>query len=321
MAATINNFIAALLDPKELLHSLSGATPLRDGEGRVVVSRTKHFADATIEWHQKRYLLSMPLSRHASTMAQYATVKLRALRSTRILEYRMLPDEMSYLDSRGMLRTSELLLQEIPQGESLAKVAQSTPQEQLREQIDALEHELCRLSWSHNNLKAENIILSTADGKLHPTRLHYSTTESSTLEISNSFDTLRSEISSIIGQSLHRSEALYEEPQEAQYGYQYVGNPFEGMCVAESNSGYGYIDSQGSELIPPQYIWAADMREGRAEVETQSGMGLINNKGEYIIDPIYKIVEFNPTTGQSRAKVADGDWRLFDYEGREVVEG
>ncbi len=311
MAATITNFISALHTPSNVLKTLFEA---RTEEG-ASVSRTTEFAEATILWHSKRYLLSMPLTTHALRAAQRSAVVLRTLRSSRLSELTVLPDEMEYLDSRHELCRCDLLLQELPAGEPLCDCIERLEAHDLFHALDRLEAEFKRLSLSLPNLKAENVIV--ADGELYPTRLQYAAIDSEAS--AREFAALREYISLTLNTSAQPYESCEAQPQNALYGYRSVGNPFEGMCVAESHHGYGYISDQGEEIIPPSYLWAGDMREGRAEVETPQGMGLIDAQGNYIIEPRYQIVEFDPRTGLSHVKLND-EWSWLDYEGREVVE-
>ncbi len=314
MAATITNFISALHTPSNYLKTLFEARVVQ-GEN---VRRTTEFAEATILWHSKRYLLSMPLTTQALRSAQRSAVMLRTLRSSRLGELSVLSDEMEYFDSRHELCRCDLLLQELAAGGPLCDCIEGLVAQDLFRSLDRLEAEFKRLSLSLPNLKAENIIVA-ADGELYPTRLQYATMDSEAS--AEEFAALRQYISA----TLHVAEQPYEscesgalQPQNALYGYKSVGNPFEGMCVAESRHGYGYISDRGEEIIPPTYLWAGDMREGRAEVETEQGMGLIDAQGNYIIEPRYQIVEFDARTGLSRVKL-DDEWSWLDYEGREVV--
>ncbi len=322
MHVTITNFISALHAPSDYLQTLFEATI----ESSEKVSRTKDFADVFIEWHDKRYLLSLPLSEQALRKAQAATVKLRSLRSTMLLDYRTLPDELNYIDSRGTLHNADLLLQEVPAGKLLYNCINTMKAQPLNRAIDRLENELKRLKLSLPNLKAENIIVAE-DGQLYPIRLHYATLNS---ECSPEIDCLRSfvtetlhldpEAIEYVNKNIESTKGENEEkinPLNALYGYKSVGNPFEGMCVAENQEGYGYIGTDGQEIIPPKYLWAGDMREGRAEVETTEGMGLIDAQGNYIIEPRYQIVDFDPNTGLSRVKQND-EWSTLDYQGRKV---
>ncbi len=316
MATTINNFISALAAPHNSMATLKDIEVELSDAGAPASSRTKHFVDARIAWHGKRYMLSMPLSDEALTLAQRAAVKLRLLRSPILLEYKILPREMSVMNSQGRLLEVDLLLEEIPSGAPLSSFTSAETALCLFDAIDDLEHEFKRLSLTHSNLKAENIIVGE-DFKLYPLRLHY-------VEVGgaprDSFDSLRNTVALAAG--LDTPQDCSAEPHNRHgehnpmLGYSYVGNPFEGLCVVRNTEGlYGYIDSEGAEQIAPRYLWAANMREGRAEVETEQGMGLIDIKGDYIVEPNNQIVEFDPDRVVVRVK-RNNEWTTLDYEGQ-----
>ncbi len=317
MAATINNFRSALTSPGDSFRSLGAITPQRDERGAVVVSRTTHFAEARVEYGSHYYLLSLPLTPQGASMAQRVAVALRQLRSTLLLEYRLLEGELLYLDGRGALTSCDLLLSQLPEGAlPLSERIGAIEPCDLFDSIAAMEEEFSRLSLVHSNLKIENIVVDDALN-LYPIRLHYASIGG---DCAAEMDALRREVCAVLGLEAPIASHISDrrEPKNALYGYLSVGNPFEGMCVAESDEGYGYVGTSGEEIIAPQYLWAGDMREGRAEVETPTGMGLIDAEGNYIIPPNYQIVEFDPRTTHSRAKRKDGTWVTFDYDGHEV---
>ncbi len=314
--ATINHFISALLSPLGSLNILRSAVAKRDNEGGVAISRTTHFADARIEWRGQSYLLSLPLTVQGASMAQRSSVRLRTMRSNLLLEYRVLPSEMSFVDSLGRPAQSDLLIEELPAGRELHQCIGELDPLRLYGAIDQLECEFARLTLSHSNLKMENLIIDE-DYTLYPLRLHYATLQE---ESNGEFDALRQAVAQRLCVECpppKGGDVRAKEPQpNKMYGYLNVGNPFEGLVVFQSQEGYGYLDAESGEVvIPPRYVWAGDMREGRAEVETGEGMGLIDAKGRYIIEPHYQIVEFDPRTGLSTVRKND-KWTTLDYEGR-----
>ncbi len=313
MAATINNFIAALDSPLDFLVGLSDLAARCDASGKVVVSRTKHFADAQIEWREERFLLSLPLTAEGLARAQQCAVKLRQKRSTILCDYRIEQGALTYIDACDTCRHADLLLEQLPANGTLLleRIARLDP-ERLLHAVDLLQCEMERLKIEHGNLKCENIFV-TDDYTLYPLRPHYAKFGGSNRA---EFAALRSEICAVLGvEPPAQSVAIaVSQPCNALFGYLEVDNPFEGMCVARNEEGYGYIDCEGHELIAPQFLWAGDMREGRAEVETSSGMGLIDNRGNFIIEPRYQIVEFDIKTGHSRVKSGQ-KWLTFDYNG------
>ncbi|MFR9532722.1 MAG: WG repeat-containing protein [Rikenellaceae bacterium] len=317
MAATINNFISTLSSPAKSLKSLGAITMQRDPTGSVAVSRTTYFAEVRVEFNSRSYLLSMPLCSQGADMARRVAIALRQLRSTMVLEYRVLEDELSYISSRGVLMHEDLLLAELPAGaKPLAEMIGSLDPNTLFSSINQMQAEFTRLELVHSNLKVDNIMVDNAM-RLYPIHLHYASVGG---DCSEEFDALRCEICATLGieNPIATYSSAIEAPKNALYGYLSVGNPFEGMCVAESDEGYGYIGTSGEEIIAPQYLWAGDMREGRAEVETTTGMGLIDATGNYIVEPHFQIVEFEPHTTLTRAKSKDGKWVTFNFNGQIV---
>ncbi len=311
MGATINNLRSAMLSPSSSLKTLKEAIATLNDQGNIEVKRTTHFAETIITLDDKQYLLSLPLTAEGLAMAESAAAKIHTVKSKIVAEYKILPDELQYIDSLGHLRSCTLTLEQIADGEWLSDCLERLDRKMLASAIAQLEGEFKRLSLSHNNLKTENIILGD-DGILYPQRLHHITSNDYNHE---EFTTLRS---LLCGICLDEYEVIScPILLNTLHGYRSVGNPFEGMCVAENENGFGYISSSGEQLIEPKYIWAGNMREGRAEVETATGMGLIDADGNYIINPRYQIVEFDPESGLSQVKLND-EWMTFDYNGRRI---
>ncbi len=318
MAATITNFISALYAPSNYFSTLFEIKVQRDRQGGAAVSRTTHFAEATIQWQRRSYLLSMPLSIDAVKLVQVADVQLKRVRSQVLPNYKILDSEMSYLSPLGELCSLPLILEEIPNAHPFCASFAHFTAEQLFEAIDQLEAELSRLKFTHGNLKAENIVV-TPLCELLVQRPHYASVGEAA---GDNFTPLREAVAHYFGTSIPQFSSVDLAscaPKSELFGYTYVGNPFEGICVVVNDMGYGYIDTDGCEIIPAKFVWAGDMQEGRAEVETAEGMGLIDAQGAYVIAPQYEIVEFNPQTTQSLVREC-GVWSLFDYQGRIIRE-
>ncbi|MFI3281394.1 MAG: WG repeat-containing protein [Rikenellaceae bacterium] len=322
MAATINNFISALNSPSSFMKSLDVIRAQRDTQGNVVIRRSANFAEASVLWYTKRYLLFLPLKAEALQMSKIAAMKISNGMFRACWSYRVLPDEMSYINSQGEVATADIVAMEIPVDViTLTDAIKVVHRNLLRQELQRLYYYFIRAKLSHLNLTPDNIYVDKHN-TLYPAALHYAV-DADEFDMRPTFDALLEFVS-------HGEESVESvEPFEIAdlqhekiacdelYGYRYVGNPFEGMCVAEEDQGFGYITPEGDELIPPTYLWAGDMREGRAEVETNSGMGLIDANGNYIIEPRYQIVEFDPATGHSRAK-REEKWVTFDYMGRQL---
>lgn len=79
----------------------------------------------------------------------------------------------------------------------------------------------------------------------------------------------------------------------ANYPFAYVGPLGDGLLAfqQDSNGKYGYINEQGSIIIPPTYTSALPFHHGRAIVNTaedyKSKYGVINNQGKWVIQPEY----------------------------------
>lgn len=59
------------------------------------------------------------------------------------------------------------------------------------------------------------------------------------------------------------------------YHYELTGHFHEGLCHVQRGGMWGYIDTTGVEIIPPQYTHAEPFRQGRARVMFQGQWGYI----------------------------------------------
>ncbi len=321
MLASINSFITALNNRIDFLQSLEDITISKKENGTFAVTSSVDFAEVVIERQSRRFILSLPLSHSVLQDAQRAAVRLRRLRSSILLEYKTLPNEMIYLDATGKLFYAELVLQEIPKdSEPLDLCIGKLSAEKLFQAIDNLENELIRLNIESPNIGADTVYIDK-EYTIYPTALH-STRIVEQVKSDNCLS-LRKYVGNYFGvdyKDFKQSNNDAPRSFSALYGYKHVSNPFEGLCVVEDYEGrFGYIDIDGVEIVAPQYIWAGDIREGRAEVESSEGMGLIDANGNYIIEPRYQIVDFNPDTSHSLVKQNE-KWALYDYEGRKIKD-
>ncbi len=289
-----------------------------DKNGEVEIKCSKHFANAVVKLSDERYLLSMPLSAEAITAARRAEVRLKAIYSSNIPSYKILPQEMSYRALDGV-RFMDLLLQRLPDGgEFLTTAIEHLDIDRLLISIKDLEQEFERLNLVHCNLKAENIVI-TSDYKAVPLNYHYCVAMSSS-DYRDDFEALARWVESYRGkQSSQQINEDIVSHKMVKSNYLSIGSPFEGLCIVEDVNGYGYIDSDGVEVIPTQFLEADDFREGRAEVKTSSGMGLIDKRGNFIIPPIYEIVDFVDEEGYVLVR-QDGLWAQFSYNGEQIGE-
>ena len=80
---------------------------------------------------------------------------------------------------------------------------------------------------------------------------------------------------------------------------------------------YGYINSKGEEIIPPQFELAGDFSEGLAAVGDENKMGYIDINGNCVIEQIYDDAgEFS----EGLAPVLKNDkWGYIDNDGNTVI--
>ena len=94
----------------------------------------------------------------------------------------------------------------------------------------------------------------------------------------------------------------------------------ESMICVQKNELWGYVNSEGEEVIPLKYKWAGDFDEGRAAViETDAETyALIDKTGREILPPIYELVEWDGAHGVAKVSY-EGLFGLYDRNGKEIV--
>lgn len=102
--------------------------------------------------------------------------------------------------------------------------------------------------------------------------------------------------------------------------YSWVGTMCESMICVQKNELWGYVNSEGEEVIPLKYKWAGDFDEGRAAViETDAETyALIDKTGREILPPIYELVEWDGAHGVAKVSY-EGLFGLYDRNGKEIV--
>ena len=97
--------------------------------------------------------------------------------------------------------------------------------------------------------------------------------------------------------------------------------PFrEGLAAAKVGSGWGYIDTRGHWAIQPVYLSAGSFADGRAPVRDVSGLwGYVDRSGRMVIAPKYRSAGsfFN---GRAVAVLAKDRTQLIDRDGRVLAE-
>lgn len=323
MAPTLQVFSRALLTPDLSFATLKEARAETGRSGLPRLMRTTRFAEARIVWQGRQWLLSMPLSPAAAHRIARMAPALGRLRSEWLADSRLLPGELRWEDASGCRRCCDLMLQHLPWGEEFDEALHAAPRAQLLAALDALQAELSRIGFVHNNLKAGN--LRWCGGRWIPLRYHDAALgEAAGGGDAEAFEALRRRIGQAPepepepGQCAGDISAGYD-PQQRLTGHIWTSNEFEGMVCVEDEDGYGYVDRENRETIHARYLWADDFHEGRAAVETPTGMGLIDRHGRYILPPEFEIVDYRPAESLVAACKA-GRWALFDYLGRPVAD-
>jgi hypothetical protein len=115
------------------------------------------------------------------------------------------------------------------------------------------------------------------------------------------------------------SERIFEMLQRAAEAPQNAGYDFgegEGVrLVRDDGGGWRYVDGSGCAVVEGVWSHAAPFRAGRAEVETATGRGLIDTRGRELLAPVYEELVWDDRWGVVVA-MRDGEWRLFDRDGR-----
>lgn len=317
MTPTIRIFTQALLTPDLSFETLGDARAVLDENGLPRLHRTTRFAEAEIEWHGARYLLSLPLNPSALFHIERTATALRKINSPALTEYRILPHELHWQDASIQLQFSDLVLQSVPSGGGFSEALRTEYGATLLAALDALETELRRAGFVHRNLKPNNLVWS--NGRLYPLRYHDAVIGTTEVSDAEDFEALRQLVRATTScTELHEPPIAYT-PTSRIRGHLWAGNPFEGLICVEDETGFGFVDLDNRPVIPSQFVWAGDFHEGRTEVQTAEGMGLIDRTGRYILPAIYEIVEYDPATSNIHAR-KNGLWARFDYSGHRATE-
>ena len=171
MIASMTAFRRALASPATHFRTLHAIIP-QMVDGVPLVRRTSRFAEAigTIAGGRQIIIYS-PLSARAIADVERTAERVCAIRSPHLGEYRILRDELLFTDSLGESHTGDIIIEELPAGEPFG-FGSSQSSHALGEGLVRLREHLQYIGFTHNNLRAENIIVGD-DGRLHPIRLHY----------------------------------------------------------------------------------------------------------------------------------------------------
>lgn len=171
MIASMTAFRRALASPATHFRTLHAIIP-QMVDGVPLVRRTSRFAEAigTIT-DGRQIIIYSPLSARAIADVERTAERVCAIRSPHLGEYRILRGELLFTDSLGESHTGDIIIEELPAGEPFG-FGSSQSSHALGEGLVRLREHLQHIGFTHNNLRAENIIVGD-DGRLHPIRLHY----------------------------------------------------------------------------------------------------------------------------------------------------
>ena len=171
MIASMTAFRRALASPATHFRTLHAIIP-QMVDGVPLVRRTSRFAEAIgTTAGGRQIIIYSPLSARAIADVERTAERVCAIRSSHLGEYRILRDELLFTDSLSESHTGDIIIEELPAGEPFG-FGSSQSSHALGEGLVRLREHLQHIDFTHNNLRAENIIVGD-DGRLHPIRLHY----------------------------------------------------------------------------------------------------------------------------------------------------
>ena len=271
---TIVDFRRAVLNPAQWLGQLSDARMADDA----AICRSTLTADCRMSWRGREWLLSAPISLRAIERAERAAAVLRSLPGESLASYRILRDEILVDAATGS--RCDAIAELLPAATRLSEAVAGLDADRLQAALDDLAQRLRRADISHNNLNADNIVISD-DGSMHAIRPHYATRGA------GGDDKALAKIGRYIASHalpsctcLSDTTRAYAAGAADNGSRDRVGNMFEERARIFRDGAYGFVDACGRTVIEPEYFWADDFREGRAAVQRFDGlMGLIDKTG------------------------------------------
>lgn len=92
----------------------------------------------------------------------------------------------------------------------------------------------------------------------------------------------------------------------------------EGLALFRSSQGYGFLDEEGREHIPPTWSWAASFSNGRAVVKQNGRCGYIDQAGQLVVPCRYaRCLDFSD--GQAAVFTNIHNAGLIDLAGKELI--
>ena len=109
-------------------------------------------------------------------------------------------------------------------------------------------------------------------------------------------------------------ESFQEEEYDVYCGYDYYEDE---SPYADPNVAWGYIDSEGIEVIKPRFQAAYDFIGGLAKVKFNGKYGFINKNGSFVVEPVYEEAD-QFENGICRV-VTEGKTGWIDQAGKMVI--
>ncbi|MBQ3247077.1 MAG: WG repeat-containing protein [Alistipes sp.] len=310
MAPSIVSFSDFLLAESPSFKTLRGVVVIKS-DNEPIINRTTHFAEALIEIDGRRALLCLPLSGHIESAVERVCIALNKHCSSALCEYRLLKGEISLCNSMGDSTPHDVILHALPEGERLDRAVRFVATSRLRAALALLKEEMLSIGFVHGNLKPSNLIFGN-DGRLYPIRYNYAhlgASESEILEEMRSIETFLAGVPEVVDFNKQVLPTKYDSllPYDELFPMQDM------MYRVRKGDLYGYLNSNKTEVIAPQFTYAENFFENRAVVQTREGkMGVIDHNNSWIIEPVYEMLGIEG--GIFNARIGE-KWIKIDYMG------
>jgi len=115
-----------------------------------------------------------------------------------------------------------------------------------------------------------------------------------------------------IGKSSGQIWSLFDqEGRKLTYNsYQDIRRNKEGLFAVKRKNHWGYINTEGEEIIPCQYVAASDFKQGKARVDFIDGQGIIDTEGRWLVKP------FKHRREKLQLEYIHDDLYIFQTEGQ-----
>jgi len=159
MTPSILNFAQSLLDPEAHFMTLRAFETARNNNGMPVLVRRTRFVESCIRKGSQVYIISCPILPDAISSIRRIAVWTRYRISSYIIPFRILDDEMSFLNVKNEIETCDIVIQPVPKGRSLADcMREDIRPELLRLKFRYMQANLKENLFSHNDLRPDNIV-------------------------------------------------------------------------------------------------------------------------------------------------------------------